>query len=127
MGCPEVEEPKAKYCFEDLEDIDAYFASLKRDGKIEVDGLRFKVQIGAYRNPPKSSYFNFLQNVGEIEVIVEDELTKYRLGNFKTLEETEAMRLNVIGQGVEDAFVIAFIGDLHISMREAIEILCGKK
>jgi len=127
MGCPEVEEPKAIYCFEDLEDIDAYFASLKRDGQIEVEGLRFKVQIGAYRNPPKSNYFDFLQDVGDIEVINENELTKYRLGDFRTLVETEIIRLSVIDQGVEDAFVIAYFRGVQISMRHAIEILCGKK
>ena len=111
----------------DMDDIDAYFASLKRDGEIEVEGLSFKVQIGAYRNPPKKSYFDFLKNVGGIEIIEENELTKFRLGDFKTLVETEIIRLSVIDQGVEDAFVIAYISGVRISMREAIEILCSKK
>ena len=126
-GCPEEEELEAVYCFDDMDDIDAYFASLKRDGEIEVEGLSFKVQIGAYRNPPKKSYFDFLKNVGGIEIIEENELTKFRLGDFKTLVETEIIRLSVIDQGVEDAFVIAYISGVRISMREAIEILCSKK
>lgn len=127
MGCPEIEEEAPKYCFEDLEDISAYFAALKRDGQLEVEGLQFKVQVGAYRNPPKSTYFNFLKNVGDVNLIMEDGLTKYRLGDFKTLVETEIIRLSVIEQGVEDAFVIAYFKGVHIPMRQAINILCGKK
>jgi len=127
MGCPEIEEEAPKYCFEDLDDISAYFAALKRDGQLEVEGLQFKVQVGAYRNPPKSTYFNFLKNVGDVNLIKENELTKYRLGDFRTLVETEIIRLSVIEQGVEDAFVIAYFKGVHIPMRQAISILCGKK
>lgn len=128
QGCPEVEEQvvETAYCFEDLVDIDAYFASLKRDGHIEVEGLKFKVQIGAYRNPPKSTHYNFLKNVGTAEVIKENGLTKFRLGDYKTLVETEIIRLSVIDQGIHDAFVVVYFKGMHISMREAIEILCGK-
>ena len=128
-GCPEVEElvVESKYCFEDLQDIDAYFASLKRDGEVEVEGLKFKVQIGAYRKPPKSTYFNFLQNTGAIEVIKEDELTKFRLGDFRTLVETEIIRLSVIDQEISDAFVIAYFKGVQIPMRQAVEMLCSKE
>jgi len=129
MGCPEVEEPvvESKYCFGDLEDMDAYFASLERDGNIEVEGLKFKVQVGAYRNPLKPTYFDFLKDVGQVNSIEEKELTKYRLGDYKTLVETEIIRLSVIDHGVEDAFVIAYYNDVQVPMQLAIEILCGKK
>ena len=60
-------------------------------------------------------------------MVIEDELTKYRLGDFATLVETEVIRLSVIDQGVDDAFVVAYFNDMRISMREAIEILCSKK
>ncbi|WP_347922296.1 OmpW family outer membrane protein [Pontimicrobium sp. SW4] len=127
MGCPEIEEPvvESKYCFEDLDDINAYFASLQRDGHIEVEGLKFKVQIGAFRNPPKATYFDFLKNVGDINLIKEDALTKYRLGDFITLVETEIIRLSVIEQGINDAFVIAYFKNVQIPMRQAIEMLCS--
>ncbi len=128
-GCPEVEQLEviSIYCFEDLDEINAYFASLKRDGEIEVEGLRFKVQIGAYRNPPKSTYFDFLKNVRAVNVIKEDGLTKYRLGGFRTLVETEIIRLSVIDQGIDDAFVIPNFNGARISMRQAVEMLCGKE
>ena len=125
QGCPEEEE--VVYCFEDLEDIPAYFASLKRDGKIEVQGLRFKVQVGAYRKSPTLKYFDFLKDVGEVEQVMEDELVKFRLGDYKTLNETEVIRLSVFDQGIRDVFVIAFFDGVRITMREAIEILCGKE
>ncbi len=124
-GCPEKEDPIS--CFENLEDMELYFASLKRDGKIAVDGLKFMVQVGAYRQAPKISYFNFLENVGTVRASNEDGYTKFRLGDYSTLEETEAVRLSVIKQGVQDAFVVAFIGSVRITMREAVDILCGKK
>jgi len=59
-------------------------------------------------------------------VIKENGLTKFRLGDYKTLVETEIIRLSVIDQGVYDAFIVAYFKGMHISMREAIEILCGK-
>ena len=130
MGCPEVVVPvevEPVYCFEDVDDIKAYFSSLIRDGRIKVEGLKFRVQVGAFRNPPKPTYFDFLKNVGTADVVIEDELTKYRLGDFATLVETEVIRLSVIDQGVDDAFVVAYFNDMRISMREAIEILCSKK
>ena len=123
QGCPEEE---IIYCFEDLEDVPAYFASLKRDGKIEVAGLRFKVQVGAYRKSPTLTYFDFLKDIGEVDQIMEDELVKFRLGDYKTLEETEVVRVSVFDKGVRDAFVLAFFNGVQISMREAIEMLCGK-
>ncbi len=129
-GCPEeVKEPEvvSVYCFEDVDDIKLYFASLIRDGQKEVEGLKFKVQVGAYRKPPKVAYFDFLKNVGPIEVIKENALTKFRLGDFSTLVETETIRLRVIEQGIDDAFVIAYFNGIRISMREAVEILCGNK
>ncbi|MCK0109102.1 thrombospondin type 3 repeat-containing protein [Flavobacteriaceae bacterium S0825] len=129
MGCPEIEETviESKYCYEDVADINAYFAALKRDGQIEVEGLKFKVQIGAYRNAPKASYFDFLKNVGSINVIMENELAKYRLGDYKTLADTETIRLSVIEQGIDDAFVLAFFNGVQVSMRQAVEMLCGKE
>ena len=126
-GCPEeVQEAEVitPYCFEDLEDMDAYFASLKRDGEKEVEGLIFKVQIGAYRKPLNVTYFDFLKDVGPIEEIKENGLNKFRLGDYKTLLQTEAVRKNVIEQGVSDAFVIAFFNGLPITMEEAVQTLC---
>lgn len=126
-GCPEeVQEPAVvtPYCFEDLEDMDAYFASLNRDGEKEVEGLIFKVQIGAYRKPLNVTYFDFLKDVGPIEEVKENELNKFRLGNYKTLFQTEAVRKNVIEQGVIDAFVIAFYNGSQITMKEAVQMLC---
>ncbi len=127
MGCPEIEEEAPKYCFEDLDDMNAYFASLKRDGEIEVEGLVFKVQVGAYRTPPKTSYFDFLKNVGDVNMIEENELTKFRLGDFKTLMETEIIRLSVIEQGVEDAFVLAYFKGVQVPIKQAVELLCSKE
>ncbi|TJY32183.1 thrombospondin type 3 repeat-containing protein [Pontimicrobium aquaticum] len=128
-GCPEEEELEvvSAYCFEDLDEINAYFAALERDGQIEVKGLEFKVQVGAYKTPPKLSYFDFLQDIGEINMIKENELTKFRLGDYKTLVETEIIRLSVIEKGVKDAFVIAFFNGAQVPMRQAIEMLCGKE
>ncbi len=126
-GCPEeIEEPEpvSIYCFEDLEDLEAYFAAVNRDGQKEAEGLKFKVQVGAYRKPLEVSYFDFLENVGPIEKVNEDGLNKFRLGEFKTLQASERMRLDVVDQGVIDAFVIAFYNGVQITMREAIELLC---
>ena len=125
QGCPEEED--TIYCFEDLDDMSAYFASLKRDGKIEIEGLIFKVQVGAYRKPPKLNYFDFLQNVGAVEEIAEGELTKFRLGDYRTLEETNIIRVRAFDQGIRDVFVIAYFKGEYITMRQAFEILCKKE
>jgi len=126
-GCPEeIEEPEEvmPYCFEDLKDMEAYFASLNRDGEKEIEGLIFKVQIGAYRKPLDVTYFDFLENVGPIEEIKENGLHKFRLGDYKTFIQTESVRQNVIEQGITDAFVVAFYNGSPITMKEAIIMLC---
>lgn len=136
-GCPEKEieedttppQPEiiAIDCFEGMDDAEAYIYAVKKYGKEKVDGLKFKVQIGAYTNPPGASHYSFLKNVGPIDKKVEDGLTKYKVGDMETLEQTEILKQNVINQGVKDAFVNAYYNGDKIPLRRAIEMLCGKK
>ncbi len=115
---------KAVDCFENMSDDDAYVAAVRQYGKKKMEGLSYRVQIGAFSKPPVKSYYNFLENVGPIEQTKENGLTKFKVGNAQTLEEIEILRKKVVNQGVKDAFVAPYINGEQVSLRRMINELC---
>lgn len=69
-------------------------------------GFRFRVQVGAYRNPGKFNY-SFLRAVGAVEILsCEDGITRYLMGQkFKTRAEAEVLRQKCIDAGEWDAWI----------------------
>jgi hypothetical protein len=75
-------------------------------GKISSDGLEFKVQVAAFKNP-KNYKFKHLKGLGKIEkLMLDDGITRITInGTFKTLEAAWTHNKKVIKAGQGDAFV----------------------
>ena len=79
-------------------------------------GLVYRVQIGAYvlHEPelPQTTDNNFHMERS-------DGFNKYAIGFFRTYDEAAVMRHEVQKMGIEDAFVVAYIDGMRVSIKEA--------
>lgn len=81
------------------------------------EGLVFKVQIGAFRNPIPQDHFK-----GFAPIMVEDAgngIKRYTAGFFKTINMAVEAKNSIKSIGYEDAFVVAFYNGKRISINEA--------
>jgi hypothetical protein len=69
-------------------------------------GYRFRVQVGAYRNPGKFTY-GFLRTLGNVQILsCDDGITRYLMGQiFMTRPEAEVLRQKCIEVGEWDAWI----------------------
>lgn len=93
--------------------------------KIRKDLVKFKVQIGVFRNQPpndKLAIFAKLDNlIGEK---TKSGLTRYVVGSFDNYNEAQAYKKEINTKyGLSDAFVVALFNNDYISIQEAIELL----
>ncbi|MBI2966938.1 MAG: PD40 domain-containing protein [Bacteroidetes bacterium] len=89
----------------DFTDEKSYNEFLIKFGNISADGLVFKVQIGAYRNPNNFNYDVF-GDLGKINSqLLKDGLTRFTIGEFKTINEAEYLKRKARQRGKKDAFI----------------------
>ena len=87
-----------------------------------AEGMIFKVQIAAYRNPENYKY-NHLSMFGKPEIInYPDGITRFTLLQFSTLKEAEKARQKIIGKGQADAWVTAFVSGKRYTLEELIMV-----
>jgi|TARA_B110000037_G_scaffold111557_1_gene128707 hypothetical protein len=82
--------------------------------KVE-DKLIFTVQISALKNAS-----NTLANLESVNIFKEDNLLKYRFGNFLTYKEAREKRTQLLKYH-NGAFVQALLNDTPISISEALQ------
>ncbi len=80
-----------------------YEKLLSAHGTSITQDINLRVQIGAFRNPPKGLFNNL--NLGEIDEVNSKGLTKFLIGNFNQLVDAEVLRKKAFDNGVNDAFV----------------------
>lgn len=81
------------------------FAIIRDYGNASKEGLDFRVQIGAY-NFPQNFVYSSVKKIGAVEKIkLEDNITRFVMGKFKTYNEAAAYRDRIIKAGITDAFV----------------------
>jgi hypothetical protein len=80
-----------------------------------VPELIFTVQIAALKNDS-----SFLKSIENIQTFEEQNLTKYRLGQFSTYEEARIFRASLL-KNYPDAFVQALQNGNPISITEALK------
>ncbi len=81
------------------------------------EGLVFKVQIGAFRNPIPQDHFK-----GFAPIMVENTgngIKRYTAGFFKTINMAVEAKNSIKTIGYNDAFVVAFYNGKRISITEA--------
>lgn len=88
-------------------------------GKISAEGLEFKVQVAAYKNP-KNYKFKHLKGLGKIDkLLLGDGITRMTInGTFKTLEAAWIHNKKVIKAGQDDAFVTVLYQGKRIMLEE---------
>ncbi len=81
------------------------------------EGLVYKVQIGAFRNPISSEIYKGIAPV--CAETTASGLTRYTAGLFKEFANADAAKVEIRGMGYPDAFVVAFYNGKRISIDEA--------
>lgn len=82
------------------------------------EGLIFKVQIGAFRNPiPQDLFKGFNPVTGER---TSTGVIRYTAGFFKKFAIADEAKREIQSMGYRDAFVVAFYNGKRISMNEAM-------
>lgn len=91
-------------------------------GTMCADGLIFKVQIAAYRNPENYKY-GHLKQFGAPEIVnYPDGITRFTQLSFSTLKEAEKARQKIISKGQKDAWITAFIDGKRFTLEELIMV-----
>ncbi len=89
------------------------------------EGLVFKVQVGAFRNPiPYDLFKGFAPIMGET---TPQGFTRYTAGMFKALATANLAKDVIRGNGYPDAFVVVFYNGKRISMNEAQALINSGK
>lgn len=94
-----------------------YAALLAKYGDKELEGLTFRVSVGAYRHNTGLT-FDHLNDLAPTEKLLRGEITYYYLGRFKTLNEAERVKQVVSARGIPDAYISVFYKDSFISFKE---------
>ncbi|NLJ06138.1 MAG: hypothetical protein GX437_00570 [Sphingobacteriales bacterium] len=93
----------------------------------EINGLYFKVQLGAFRNhiTVNHPYFTSKLDPGKIreEQWPPDPLYKYTIGEYKTIASATEYKMEIRNKGYSDAFLTCYYNEKRISMDEAKELI----
>ena len=89
-------------------------------------GLIFKVQVGAFRNPIPQDLFQGFAPISAEKV--RDDITRYRVGYFKTYQDANQAKNQIRGlsSSYRDAFVVAINNGKRIKLSEARAILSNQ-
>ncbi|MDP1802142.1 MAG: hypothetical protein Q8L81_12365 [Bacteroidota bacterium] len=74
-------------------------------GDTKVDGLFYKVQIGAYKLYENFNYNNVIGMPKIIRQTDDDYITRFSMGNFETYNEAQALLEKVLVNNLKDAFI----------------------
>ena len=84
-----------------------------------MDGVVFKVQIGAFRNKDLSKYFDNNPNFsGEKD---EDGTQKITLGQFTDYWETDTFKKYLREMGVKDAWIVPYKDGVRVDIKDVLE------
>jgi outer membrane biosynthesis protein TonB len=115
---PELSNLKGK----SLNDPNVYTQLIDIAGNYCSDNVVFSVQVGAYRHPEnfKSSK---IEEYGAIEsASFPDGITRFTQKKYNTIRDAEKHRQVVIGKGIKDAWIIAFVGDKRYTLEDFIMV-----
>lgn len=91
---------------------------LSHYGDQKVEGLQYKVQIGAYNLPDHFNYTGLLK-LGTVKKEKDDDgITRFTIGKKMTLNEAHAFKNKVVEAGVTDAFVTAFYKGKRVLIKD---------
>lgn len=91
--------------------------SPSNNNSLNVPGVVLRVQLGAYSKPVSKGVFRGVDDL--IEVQTEKGLYKYFSGAFDTFEKAAKHKLEMVVEGYEGAFIVAFKDGERISLKQA--------
>jgi len=89
-----------------------------------VDGVVFKVQIGAFRNKDLSKYFENNENFGG--EAGDDGLQKITLGQFRDYWEADTFKKYLREMGVKDAWIVPYKDGTRVEIKDVLEGVVGE-
>ena len=90
-----------------------------RAEKVDLSGVVFKVQIGAFRNKDLSKYLNNNKNFsGDVGA---DGLMRYTLGIFRDYWEADTFKKYLREMGVKDAWIVSFKDGNRVPIKDVLE------
>jgi len=99
-----------------------YRRLIKTASNFCAEGLIFKVQIAAYRFPGNYKY-PYLRDYGDSDIEdYPDGITRFTLGEFKTIKEANDYRQRIIKSGQDDAWITGFYNGERMLMEELIAV-----
>jgi hypothetical protein len=76
-------------------------------GDTEIDSLFYTIQIGAYKMYENFNYSKLIGLPKALRKTFSDNITRFTIGSFKTLNKTNEMLAKAKKNGISDAFIIA--------------------
>ena len=104
----------------DLNDTAIYNKLIRLGSSMCIEGLIFKVQIGAYHHPENFKYPRLVEFAPAEIKTYPDGITRFTMKEFKTLAEAEVFRQQVIKRGIKDALITAVYNGKRILLSELI-------
>ncbi|MES2513553.1 MAG: hypothetical protein V4580_05385 [Bacteroidota bacterium] len=80
---------------------------LEKYGDTVVDSLYYLVQIGAYKMYENFNYSKLLGLPKALRKTFSDNITRFTIGSYKTLNETNVILSKAKKNGIKDAFILA--------------------
>ena len=99
----------------------SYDDFLAKYGTLIPDSVIFKVQVGAYRFIENFNFTKLLQLPAVRRQTYADGITRFTLGEFKTLKEADDMCKQAKKIAIKDAFVIALYRNKRLPLDELIK------
>ncbi len=94
---------------------------LNKYGAFIPDSVIFKVQVGAYRFVENFNFAKLLQLPAVRRQLYADGITRFTLGEFRTLKEADDMCKMAKKEAIKDAFVIALYHNKRLPLDELIK------
>jgi predicted acetyltransferase len=93
----------------------------------KVEGLTYRVQVGAYSKPLKKSPDDYFKFEGIEIYSMNDAITRYVTPlKFTDIKSAEAHKKQMIAKGVKDSWIVSFYNGKRISVQETLELLQQK-
>jgi hypothetical protein len=99
----------------------SYADFLNKYGVSIADSVTFKVQVGAYRDIENFNFMKLLKLPPVRRQLYADGITRFTLGEFKTLKEADDMCNQAKKIAIKDAFVIALYKNKRLPFDELIK------
>ncbi len=99
----------------------------ENESEFDREKLMIFIQVGLYRGSlpdDVQALFNTLPNI--TKQITIHGVIRYMTGDFKNPSEAAAYKENLVKQGFEGAFLVAYYDNERIKIKEALEIYQGK-